>query len=147
MSAGPAKGWGEGDVCGREGCTGHIDRHPVENCSCHISPPCSACMEPKNFCPVCGWEEADDIVVEHVNDYVCRTVKATGVYQSYQLRPLDPTKLDWHSKSHTNSSMVKEGVYPEGMARAEVEKAVLGTFGGRFEYFGNGKFKYIAYTD
>lgn len=28
-----------------------------------------------------------------------------------------------------------------------VAKKVVGTFGGRFERFGGGKFKYIAYTD
>lgn len=43
--------------------------------------------------------------------------------------------------------MIKEGVYPEHLTRQEVEKEVKGTFGGRFEHFGNGKFKYIAYTD
>jgi len=30
---------------------------------------------------------------------------------------------------------------------ATVESVVKGTFGGRFEQFGGGKFKYIAYTD
>lgn len=29
----------------------------------------------------------------------------------------------------------------------EVSKVVNGTFGGRFEYFSDGKFKFIAYTD
>lgn len=48
---------------------------------------------------------------------------------------------------HTASSQICEGVYPEGVSRTEVENVVRGTFGGRFEYFSNGKFKYIAYTD
>jgi hypothetical protein len=43
--------------------------------------------------------------------------------------------------------MIKQGVYPEHMTLAEVEKEVVGTFGGRFEYFGGGRFKYVAYTD
>jgi hypothetical protein len=29
----------------------------------------------------------------------------------------------------------------------DVRKEVDGTFGGRFEYFEDGKFKFIAYTD
>ena len=43
--------------------------------------------------------------------------------------------------------MIKEGVYPAALSREEVENEVRGTFGGRFEYFKDGKFKYIAYTD
>lgn len=47
--------------------------------------------------------------------------------------------------------MIKEGVYPESGDRAadmaRVRKEVDGTFGGRFDYFGHGKFKFIAYTD
>lgn len=43
--------------------------------------------------------------------------------------------------------MRKTGVYPAGTTQAEVEAVVAGTFGGRFESFGDGKFDYIAYTD
>lgn len=54
----------------------------------------------------------------------------------WEPRPLDATKVDWH-----------KGVYPEGTGIEEVRKLVDGTFGGRFEHFGGGKFKFIAYTD
>lgn len=137
-------GYGEGDVCGRNGCAGVIDTHPSENCSCHISPPCASCTSPRAFCPVCDWDEKYDVVI---NDYVVQVEPTTGNYKSWEPRPLDPTKLDWHSKSHSSCSMIKEGVYPEGMTVTEVRKQVDGTFGGRFEHFGNGKFKFIAYTD
>lgn len=43
--------------------------------------------------------------------------------------------------------MIKEGVYPDGTTIQEVRKVVDGTFGGGFESFRNGKFKFIAYTD
>ena len=62
-------------------------------------------------------------------------------------RPLDNSKIDYRVKMHTHFSMIKEGVYPEGTSREEVESVVRGTFGGRFELFENGKFRYIAYTD
>jgi hypothetical protein len=62
-------------------------------------------------------------------------------------RQLDPTRIDWHDKLHSGSSMLKEGVYPEGTTQAQVETKVKGTFGGRFEQFGGGKFRYVAYTD
>lgn len=137
-------GFGEGDVCNRDGCKGVIATHPSENCSCHISPPCFSCTSPRGFCPECDWQEADEPpAVDVFND---RLVKR-GTWIDMGPRPLDPTKLDWHSKPHSNSSMIKEGVYPPGMTSDEVRKAVNGTFGGRFEYFNNCKFKFIAYTD
>lgn len=145
--------YGEGEVCGRGGCIGHIKTRPADNCSCHISPPCSACTAPRNFCPECDWEEADDVRVEHLNNNVCKVNKVTGIYHSWEKRPLDPTKIDWHWASHTNASMIKEGVYPAGTTMEELRKAIDGTFGGIFvshappEDGKPGRFKFIAYTD
>lgn len=56
----------KGDTCNRNGCKGIIEEHEVENCSCHISPPCSSCTTPKEYCPTCGWESKNDIII---NDY------------------------------------------------------------------------------
>ena len=134
----------KGEVCRRNRCQGVIDETDVEGCSCHISPPCGACVEDRAFCPECDWHGKDD---QYINDYRVSVDPATQVFKSYELRKLDPNKLDWHSKSHTHFSMIKEGVYPPGMTQAEVLKEVEGTFGGRFENFGNGRFKYVAYTD
>ncbi|MEG0281209.1 MAG: hypothetical protein RR686_18320 [Morganella sp. (in: enterobacteria)] len=137
-------GYVEGDICLRSGCKGVVKERPVETCSCHINPPCGACTSPRGYCETCGWEESED---EIFNDYVVSLNKNTGAYRSWEPRPLDPNKLDWHSKAHSSASMIKEGAYPIGMDIKDVEDKVRGTFGGRFEYFGNGKFKYIAYTD
>ncbi|MDH3326888.1 MAG: hypothetical protein OEM38_09255 [Gammaproteobacteria bacterium] len=120
-------------------CEGEIETRAVENCSCHISPPCSACTEPRNFCPECGWEEADEPIEEP--KYTCKP------YESPKPSPMDNTKIDWRYKPHTHFTMIKYGVYPEGTTMAEVKKEVDGTFGGRFNYFGGGKFEFIAYTD
>jgi len=62
-------------------------------------------------------------------------------------RELDNTKIDFHSLPHSGSSMIKRGVYPEGTTQKQVEEEVRGTFGGRFNYFRDGKFEYVAYTD
>jgi hypothetical protein len=54
-------GWCEGDTCNRDGCDGVIETHPPDNCSCHMGmPPCSACTDPRFYCPKCDWEEADE---------------------------------------------------------------------------------------
>lgn len=134
----------EGDICGRQGCRGIINEHPPENCSCHINPPCSACTSPCAFCPSCEWEEKDDSLI---NDYRVNVNPNNGEYRTWTPRLLDETKIDWRSFSHTHSSMKKQGCYPEGTTQDDVLKKVEGTFGGRFESFGNGKFEYIAYTD
>lgn len=100
-------------------------------------------------CPECNWRMVDEETT--FNDFKVGPVKSDGSLTHYRPRPLDPTKIDWHSKPHTHSSMIKEGVYPQSRNdaadRASVLEKVAGTFGGRFEHFGNGRFKYVAYTD
>ncbi len=148
-------GFCDGDTCCRNHCTGIIDIHPSDNCSCHLSPPCSSCTAPRNFCPDCGWEEVDDPETYRttINDYVVNIDRSTGNYRSWEPRPLDPTRIDYRNLPHTNASMIKEGIFPEGVTTEQLRSELVGTFGGRFEYLDQphdgkpGRFKYIAYTD
>lgn len=147
-------GYCEGDLCDRDGCIGHIKIRPSEDCSCHLCAPCSHCTAPRCYCDTCDWDEADEPepevrpLTQAEKDYWASWWK-----EQERLRnlPLDNTKVSWRSKSHTHFSMIKEGVYPvsgdNAADREMVRKEVDGTFGGRFEHFGNGKFKFIAYTD
>jgi hypothetical protein len=53
----------EGDLCPNCG-EDHLALPRVENCSCHISPPCPACTDASPYCPTCGfapdeWYEGD----------------------------------------------------------------------------------------
>ena len=139
MSTNLQHGTVEGVICARDGCEGVLHIPPVENCSCHINPPCAACTDNLLACPECGWEE-ERISYAHFGG-------GMAIGQPYKRRPLDPTKIDYRIEAHTNSSQICSGVYPEGTTRKDVEAKVRGTFGGRFERFGDGKFKYIAYTD
>lgn len=63
------EGSDEGDVCNRSvvngaipdgattiRCFGTMEFPEVENCSCHILPPCFACTENKLTCSECGVE-------------------------------------------------------------------------------------------
>lgn len=147
-------GFGEGEVCGREGCAGHIERSAVDGCSCHLSAPCSACTEPRNFCPECDWDEADEPEpAPPTKEELAAWAAHREMWKPRTLADLDPTKIDWIHASHSNSSMIKEGMYPASVATEELRKAIDGTFGGRFEYLyppqdgKPGKFKFIAYTD
>lgn len=47
----------EGNSCPEEGCFGKLEYKPVVDCSCHVCPPCSACVENPLSCNVCDWEE------------------------------------------------------------------------------------------
>ena len=137
----------EGDKCNRNGCEGVLLLPKTENCSCHISPPCSACVDNCVVCPVCDWKYSNEYIKEKFNGFVIDTNKKTNVHEAWKLRELDNSKIDFHSLSHTNSSMIKRGVYPEGATKEQVLAKVIGTFGGRFNYFRDGKFEYVSYTD
>ena len=49
-----------GDTCNRDGCGGIIEVSPIENCSCHITAPCSGCSDQVLYCPECGWDSDDE---------------------------------------------------------------------------------------
>lgn len=136
-------GYEEGSVCNRDGCAGIIAIHKSENCSCHIAPPCGSCTAPRGYCPECDWQEKDDpLVIMEV-----KTIYLPSGGTDRVKRVLDPTKIDYRVEMHSNSSQLCIGVYPPTATRADVENRVRGTFGGRFESFGNGSFRYVAYTD
>ena len=46
----------EGDTC-PECEKGKLEYPPTENCSCHINPPCDACVSIELTCNNCGWED------------------------------------------------------------------------------------------
>jgi len=132
----------EGDKCPEcgEGTLSYERQQGI--CSCHINPPCPACVDTPLVCSACGFKER----VAIVNDYRC-VVGDDDNFKSWRPRELDKTKIDWRSIPHTHFTMRLEGCYPEGTTAGQVEEKVKGTFGGRFEHFGDGKFTYIAYTD
>ncbi|UTU08026.1 hypothetical protein CcrC1_gp340 [Caulobacter phage C1] len=137
----------EGERCWRNGCDGVIEAPAAENCTCFQRPPCNACVTPREVCLTCGWIAAEE--GEPLNGFLVHYNEDRTVLTDCKPRPLDPRKIDWRSRSHSNASMIKEGVFPPGLSREDVEKAVAGTFGGRFVHFDPvaGAFKYIAYTD
>jgi len=61
----------EGQVCGRDGCTGVIELLPEGDggCSCHISPPCGFCLSSMPECPECHWREGDEPEVTVIDKY------------------------------------------------------------------------------
>ncbi len=49
----------EGDSCKFAECSGHYVYKPNGECTCHLAPPCEACVTSKLVCDTCG-EQADE---------------------------------------------------------------------------------------
>lgn len=145
-------GFEEGVTCNRNGCDGVIALAEAEGCYCHISPPCSACTALRLYCPECDWREEDDPLVRMTEGPIIYMNTDLGVPWCPKVkRVLDPTKIDYHTESHSSCSQKCTGVCPLGTSSETVRKACDGTFGGRFERWNSGKdyisFIFIAYTD
>lgn len=54
----------EGDNCPDQECCGTMEYGEVENCSCHISPPCHHCVDNPLVCSDCGYtlDELEEIL-------------------------------------------------------------------------------------
>ncbi len=49
----------DGDKC--PNCLdGVLGYEQVENCACHINPPCAACVDNPLVCNICGWELGEE---------------------------------------------------------------------------------------
>jgi len=133
------------ETCNRNGCRGIISSKGKEGgCSCHISPPCSYCTTPDEYCPECNWDAKEEMQQHEMN--ASKNIQPFH-YKIKEFVDLDRTKIDWIVRCHTHFTQICKGVYPEGTTAAEVADKVRGTFGGRFIRFGNGEFEYVAYTD
>lgn len=148
-------GYENGDKCNRNGCIGVIDKHTKENgCSCHINPPCSSCVDDMHFCPECDWQGIEDQKPKHTQSDsewwagIQKKREQADIDLRDKMKGLKPiTELDYRIEGHTHASQICKGVYPDGMTMEEVRQKVNGSWGGRFEYFANNNFKFIAYTD
>lgn len=142
-------GYSEGEICNRNNCKGVIEQYEKEGCSCHISPPCSACVADRNYCPICEWsgeEEQNEYQKKISNAYKEQPQKE---YKVKTLSDLCNSKIDYISTFGGYYNYTYEGVYPEGTTLEEVKKAIgwYDYFGGKVYSFGNGKFKIKKYTD
>lgn len=149
------EGYCKGDVCNRDGCKGILDEHEKDGCcSCHINPPCGYCTHDTTFCPECGYDAEEDLQpVDSVydsswyTDYRAKEEKFRNDTLAMMRREMPIDRFRCLREGHTHFSMIKKGVYPEEMTREELLKEIRGTFGGRFNRYGNGVFEYVAYTD
>lgn len=153
-------GYCKGETCNRDGCEGVIDEHHSDGCcSCHINPPCSYCETSREYCPECNWDGREEQLAYY--EALKPTLEQQARYDEENRKrqerddifykkfrgELPIEKIEYIIKGSGHSTMTKEGFFPKGTPMSEVLKEVRGTFGGRFEYFTNRNFKYVAYTD
>ena len=160
------EGYLKGEKCNRNGCEGIIAEHYTDTCcSCHNNPPCSHCTTSREYCPVCDWSGRDEQIETEskiTESYGYAGMPGLSYYNSegantYRSRVLKmmsgqmarPNTLMYVNEGHTHFSMIKKGIFPEGMKREDLLKEINGTFGGRFQYYNadTGVFNFIAYTD
>jgi hypothetical protein len=118
----------EGGLC-PEGCGGILHFPDVENCSCHISPPCSAHTSVLLTCRECGWEDEPPKcdAPAHVDPFEVWRARARPSHDLGGRRVYD---YDYDSRS--GSTMAYEGRY-EGPVTAQdiIDLLGDGTFGHR----------------
>lgn len=95
----------EGNKCPK--CfDGELEYIREGSCSCHISAPCSACVNKILECNKCGYQpdesEYKEVLVtpSHYAPYVVQKV--------YKPKLLDNTKIDYRIKGHTACSQICE---------------------------------------
>lgn len=149
-------GWNDGEVCGEDGCNGLLHQpEKVENCSCHINPPCSACVSNWPVCDECG-RVAEAQPSTHTapltpeQEALLWKPMLDEYRASMARRKIDEGKFvtDLHCNGSSGSTMVWTGGY-EGPVTPEDIKNHFGdgTFGHRGPSMGGGRFRYTLITD
>ena len=143
----------EGDSCPE--CVGVLGYPEVRGCSCHINPPCSACVDNPLTCDKCGFEEdppypdgtpkpskaQEDAWNKHRDDY--EAARQRGHTFEHGGRIWD---VDYDSRS--GSTMVFRGRYEGPVTPADIlDYLGDGTFGHRGPSLDRGLFTYTKITD
>ena len=135
----------EGGKCPE--CDGKMVFPKVENCSCHINPPCSACVENRLTCDKCGWKYEPPLsqeLVRHIGGGLSEVIRTKPSRELGNGKRL----LDYDYDSRSGSTMVWTGKYAGPVTAQDIIEAFGdGTFGHRGPWLDNGRFSYTQITD
>lgn len=136
----------EGDRC--KECTGRMIYPPVENCSCHIAPPCDACVSNPLTCDKCGWVYEAPERSYRATEFEGLSEVITPNRRAIHVFPHGGRIMDYDYDSRSGSTMVWTGKY-EGLVTPEDIRQHFGdgTFGHRGPSLHNGRFSYTQITD
>jgi hypothetical protein len=131
----------EGSPC-PYGCGGTLYYPPVTNCSCHINPPCSACISVKLTCNQCG-EEFREVEENNSTSFKPHKIERPS-------RDFGNGKriFDYGYDSSSGSTMVYTGRYEGDVTPQDILSFFgSGTFGHRGPSMHNGRFSFTKITD
>lgn len=143
----------EGSICPIHGCDGVMQFPPVENCSCHINAPCSACTDNQLTCNVCAYvEESEDTYVPPTEEQQKQWAAERAEYQRrFEEGYVWQSGVRVYRVTHDGSSgstHVIRGCYDGTLTAAEIiEHFGDGTFGHRGPHITADTFEYIKVTD
>lgn len=133
----------EGDKCPKK-CGGVLFYPPITNCSCHINPPCSACLSVKLTCNGCGEEIKGNSEIQPWFSYTQPGHSSRKVHQFREGVRI----FNWGYDSSSGSTMVYTGEYEGEVTKEDIISYFGdGTFGHRGPSFYNGRFTYTKITD
>lgn len=142
-----------------EGCKcpecdkGTMGYPPVHGCSCHINPPCSACVDNLLKCNECGFDEPEpEPQPPPSQSQIDSWAKYRADYEAARKKghtfPNGGRIYDMSHDGSSGSTMVWRGRYEGPVAAADILNYLGdGTFGHRGPYLGNGRFTYTKITD
>ncbi len=113
----------EGVECRDPKCTGTLEFPPVENCSCHINPPCSACTLVELECTVCGMTEKEWSGIDPNNDML------TEDEDEAKRKEFDAVMRERSTKRHLHPEQLTEILEEEGRAK-QLANAIEKTLSG-----------------
>jgi hypothetical protein len=130
-----------------EGCKhNNADYRSIHDgcCSCHISPPCSYCTDQEEYCKDCG-----EVIEEYSPPTLTESLAAVWKPEPFKPRPCGDgllTRIALDSSS--GSTMEYTGTYEGNVSNADLLKYFgEGSWGYRFGYCQNGRFKFTKITD
>ena len=139
----------EGDKC--PDCDGLLGYGIPENCSCHINPPCNACVENPLKCFSCGWEQELEPIkcTSSVDKYWSKFVYDWEVARKLGYTfPNGGRIFDVKIDSRSGSTMEYSGYYEGNVTAKDIlEYYGDGTFGHRGPELFGGRFSYTKITD
>ena len=139
-----AKKLEEGDECSQ--CDGKMQIE-VEGCSCHISPPCSACTGAPLVCDSCGYEQEAEPLTTPITSLLTRDKYQPPKYKTTKERldEMPDGVFNYTKFPSTNGwGMTVKGKMPDDMTRGEILKEVgICKYGvPSFKQFYNGNFEF-----
>ena len=132
----------EGCPCPKD-CGGMLYYPLVENCSCHINPPCAACISVKLTCNECG----EEFRKAEKSFYIYPWALPQREKPSHDLGS-GKRIFDYSYDGRSGSTMVYQGRYEGDVSPQDIIKLFGdGTFGHRGPSMYNGRFTYTKITD